>query len=68
MKKRQVAICIVAGNYRLKPSSPCINAGTNQLWMAAATDLDGNARIYRETHFNDVRKTHGFCAHLAVAA
>ena len=36
------------GNYRLKPSSPCINAGLNQSWMAAATDLDGNARIYRE--------------------
>ncbi len=36
------------GNYRLKPSSPCINAGLNQSWMASATDLDGNARIYHE--------------------
>ncbi|GEM_PF-1291594 len=34
-----------AGNYRLLMGSPCIDAGTNQPWMAAATDLDGNPRI-----------------------
>ncbi|MCX7004857.1 MAG: immune inhibitor A [bacterium] len=34
-----------AGNYRLLVGSPCIDAGTNQPWMAAATDLDGNPRI-----------------------
>ena len=34
-----------ASNYRLKPDSPCINTGTNEAWMACATDLDGLARI-----------------------
>ena len=34
-----------AGNYRLLPSSPCINAGTNLPWMVGATDLDENPRI-----------------------
>ncbi len=32
------------GNYRLNSGSPCINAGTNQAWMAGAVDLDGNPR------------------------
>ncbi|MEM7393051.1 MAG: choice-of-anchor Q domain-containing protein, partial [Verrucomicrobiota bacterium] len=32
-------------NYRLRPTSPCIHAGTNQIWMAGATDLDGRPRI-----------------------
>ncbi|MFH0908505.1 MAG: Ig-like domain-containing protein [bacterium] len=35
-------------NYRLTggpDGSPCINAGENQDWMAAAVDLDGRARI-----------------------
>ncbi len=36
-----------AGDYRLLPTSPCINAGTNQAWMVGATDLDGNPRIAR---------------------
>ena len=35
----------VAGNYRLRPDSPCINAGTNQDWMTNAVDLDGRTRI-----------------------
>ena len=38
-----------AGNFRLLFGSPCIDAGTNQLWMAkgepTAFDLDGNPRI-----------------------
>lgn len=33
------------GNYRLQPASPCIDAGTNQIWMDGATDLGGNPRI-----------------------
>ncbi len=32
-------------DYRLKPSSPCIDAGDNRAWMATAVDLDGNPRI-----------------------
>ncbi|MBU1910035.1 MAG: hypothetical protein KJ726_08310, partial [Verrucomicrobia bacterium] len=35
-----------ARDLRLQPPSPCINQGTNQSWMAAATDLDGQPRIY----------------------
>ena len=34
-----------AGDYRLATNSPCVNAGTNQDWMAGATDLDGAPRI-----------------------
>ena len=33
-------------NFRPWAGSPCIDTGTNQGWMATATDLDGNARIY----------------------
>ncbi len=33
------------GNYRLQAGSPCIDAGSNLVWMAGATDLDGNPRI-----------------------
>ncbi len=33
-------------DYRLLPGvSPCVNAGTNAAWMAAAVDLDGGPRI-----------------------
>ncbi|MBI2441794.1 MAG: right-handed parallel beta-helix repeat-containing protein [Lentisphaerae bacterium] len=35
----------VPGNYRLRQTSPCINIGTNQPWMANAGDLDGVPRI-----------------------
>ena len=38
-----------AGDYRLLPSSPCIDRGINQDWMAGATDLAGNPRILRGT-------------------
>jgi formylglycine-generating enzyme required for sulfatase activity len=36
----------VAGNYRLLSGSPSINTGTNQGWMAGATDIEGNPRIF----------------------
>ncbi len=40
----------VAGNYRLAPNSPCINTGTNFVWMtnpadARSKDLDGRWRV-----------------------
>jgi len=35
----------LSGNYRLQMGSPCIDAGTNEPWMAVATDLDGKPRI-----------------------
>ncbi len=34
-----------AGDYHLLPASPCRNTGTNQAWMVAASDRDGQARI-----------------------
>jgi hypothetical protein len=34
-----------AQDFRLSRDSLCINAGTNQDWMATATDLRGNPRI-----------------------
>jgi len=37
----------VGGDYRLRVTSPCVNAGTNQPWMTNAVDLDGNARILK---------------------
>jgi len=33
------------GNYRLTPSSPCVNRGSNEDWMMNAVDLDGRTRI-----------------------
>jgi len=36
---------ISSGDYHLSSSSPCINAGANQIWMVASTDLDGIPRI-----------------------
>jgi hypothetical protein len=38
----------LAGDYRLWLGSPCIDAGTNLPWMATASDLDGNPRIYED--------------------
>jgi predicted outer membrane repeat protein len=35
-----------AGDYRLYPGAPHIDAGTNFAWMASANDLDGVARQY----------------------
>ncbi len=37
------------GNYRLKPGSPCINAGINQDWMTNAIELDGKPRVINGT-------------------
>ncbi len=34
------------GNVRLKPDAPCRDAGTNQLWMVGAKDLDKKNRIH----------------------
>ena len=33
------------GDFTLRVSSPCRDAGVNEGWMAAASDLGGNARI-----------------------
>jgi hypothetical protein len=33
-------------DYRLRASSPCVDAGRNENWMWDAVDLDGNPRIY----------------------
>jgi hypothetical protein len=35
----------VAGDYRLQTTSPCVDTGTNQAWMAGALDLAGTNRI-----------------------
>ncbi|MGI6088351.1 MAG: choice-of-anchor Q domain-containing protein, partial [Kiritimatiellia bacterium] len=35
------------GDYHLQPGSPCLNAGTNEPWMAGALDLNGRSRIDR---------------------
>gem|GEM_PF-1802200 len=34
-----------AGDFHLRPDSPCINRGENQEWMVQEADLDGNPRI-----------------------
>lgn len=36
---------VAANDFRLVAGSPCINAGSNEAWMADARDLDGNPRI-----------------------
>jgi hypothetical protein len=35
-----------SSNFHLSATSPCIDAGTNEVWMAGAVDLDGNPRVY----------------------
>ena len=32
-------------DYTLRSSSPCVNTGLSQAWMATSTDLAGNARV-----------------------
>lgn len=39
----------MSGGYRLDTGSPCLDTGTNQAWMATASDLDGNPRIANGT-------------------
>ena len=34
------------GDYSLKPTSPCVDAGRTEGWMASAIDLLGNARVF----------------------
>lgn len=36
-------------DYYLSSSSPCINAGTQMLWMSTGTDLSGNSRLIGST-------------------
>jgi hypothetical protein len=36
---------LASGNFHLGPTSPCIDAGVVQPWMASAFDLDGNPRV-----------------------
>jgi hypothetical protein len=38
-------------NFRLANSSPCINAGVNEVWMNDVFDLDGRSRI---DHFSRI--------------
>jgi hypothetical protein len=35
------------GDYQLDTGSPCIDAGTNQVWMTGAKDLAGNDRVLK---------------------
>jgi len=38
-----------AGDYRLKPDSPCINAGLNEKWHEGEKDRAGKARVQGDT-------------------
>lgn len=40
-----VFVAADAGNYRLTPDSPGVDAGFNQEWMYAARDVDGKRRV-----------------------
>lgn len=44
-----VFLAPASGDFHLDPASPVINAGTNQLWMDTAVDLDGSNRIIATT-------------------
>jgi len=44
-----------AGDYRLRPDAPCVNAGVNQPdWLAGAQDLDRRRRIDRFSGAADI--------------
>ncbi len=38
-------VSMANADFHLQSDSPCINTGTNQLWMASALDLDGKKRL-----------------------
>jgi len=38
-----------SGDYRLRPSSPCLDAGVNEEWMSRARDVAGNPRVRNGT-------------------
>lgn len=40
---------MAAVDYRLSLGSPCIDSGTNELWMSGEKDVDGNNRIMNGT-------------------
>jgi hypothetical protein len=39
---------LLTGDLHLRAASPCIDAGTNLAWMAGATDVDGQSRIFND--------------------
>jgi hypothetical protein len=41
-------VAAASANFRLATNSPCIDAATNQPWMANATDLDGRPRLIHD--------------------
>lgn len=41
-------VAAASANFRLATNSPCIDAATNQPWMASATDLDGRPRLIHD--------------------
>jgi parallel beta-helix repeat protein len=36
-------------NFRLRMNSPCVNTGSNEVWMATGFDLDGRTRVSLNT-------------------
>ncbi len=45
---------LAMGDYRLADSSPCINTGLNEAWMAGGMDLDGHPRLDRFSRLADI--------------
>ncbi|MCH8922499.1 MAG: hypothetical protein IIA67_05055 [Planctomycetes bacterium] len=45
VRKKPGFVDAAGQNYRLVSGSPCLNAGLNEDWMAAAKDLAGSARL-----------------------
>ena len=60
-----------SGNYRLKSTSPGMNTGTNQPWMATATGLGGNERIVYDIvdmgAYENITPPRRHCAYPAIA-
>jgi hypothetical protein len=63
-----IFVDLPGGNLRLKPGSPCINAGLNA-YVTSSTDLDGNPRIINGTvdmgAYENQASSDGFHAWLA---